>query len=204
MRCIAAALLLSSLLASLAAAAAEADPRLRELRYDPRAVVSVPVKRGMVTLVVLDADEAIAEVAAGLGSDCAKPELPWCVAAQPGGRHLFVKAKSGASAPNTLAVVTDRRAHNLRFVVLADSDPRPPVYRLTIRAPVAPPPMRPVLREPLPDLPPIPAGPTPEQQVAERLQALPQVLNTQYAVAEGAHRKTSCRRWCSTTAVSPT
>ena len=38
------------------AAAEPADPRLREVVYDPRAVVTVPVKRGVVTLVVLDAD----------------------------------------------------------------------------------------------------------------------------------------------------
>ena len=31
-----------------------ADPRLREVVYDPQAVVTVPVKRGVVTLVVLD------------------------------------------------------------------------------------------------------------------------------------------------------
>ena len=52
-------------------AAEPADPRLREVVYDPRAVVTVPVKRGVVTLVVLDADESITEVAAGLGGDCA-------------------------------------------------------------------------------------------------------------------------------------
>ena len=90
-----------------------ADPRLREVVYDPRAVVTVPVKRGVVTLVVLDADESITEVAAGLGGDCTKADAAWCVAAQPGGRNLFVKAKSSASAANNLAVVTDRRTHTL-------------------------------------------------------------------------------------------
>ena len=59
-------------LGTTAAAAPEsADPRLREVVYDPRAVVTVPVKRGVVTLVVLDADESITEVEAGLGGDCA-------------------------------------------------------------------------------------------------------------------------------------
>ena len=78
------------------AAPVPADPRLREVIYDPQAVITVLVKRGVVTLVVLDPDEAIAEVAAGLGGDCAKPEAAWCVAAQPGGRNLFVKPKSAA------------------------------------------------------------------------------------------------------------
>ena len=42
------------------------DPRLREVQYDPRAVVTVPVKRGVVTLVVLDATEARRNFANGL------------------------------------------------------------------------------------------------------------------------------------------
>ena len=169
-------------------AAEPADPRLREVVYDPRAVVTVPVKRGVVTLVVLDADESITEVAAGLGGDCAKAESAWCVAAQPGGRNFFVKAKSSASAANNLAVVTDRRTHAFRFVVLADGDPKPPVYRLVVKAPPrAVPAARPALRDaaPLFALPAIPPPPPPQQVVAERLQAKPQVMNTQYSVAEG-------------------
>jgi type IV secretion system protein VirB9 len=168
-----------------------ADPRLREVTYDPRAVVTVPVKRGVVTLVVLGADEAIAEVAAGLGGDCVKPESAWCVVAQPGGRNLFVKPRSSASAANTLAVVTDRRSHAFRLVVLADGDPKPPVYRLVVKAPtpasLPTTASRPALRNlallnALPDAPP----PVPPQQVvAERLQAKAQVMNTEYSIAEG-------------------
>jgi type IV secretion system protein VirB9 len=172
-----------------AVAAEPADPRLREVVYDPRAVVTVPVKRGIVTLVMLDADEAITEVAAGLGGDCTKADAAWCVAAQPGGRNLFVKAKSSASAANTLAVVTDRRTHSFRFVVMADGDPKPPVYRLVVKAPArVAPPARLVPRDtaPLMALPAVPPPPSPHQVVAERLQAKPQVMNTQYSIAEGA------------------
>lgn len=166
-----------------------ADPRLREVQYDPRAVVTVPVKRGVVTLVVLDADESITEVAAGLGGDCAKAEAAWCVAAQPGGRNLFVKAKSTAGAPNNLAVVTDRRTHSFQFVVLADNDSKPPVYRLVVKAPVAPTrvPARLALRDmaPLLAFPAVPAPPSPQEVISERLQAKPQVMNSHYSVAEG-------------------
>jgi type IV secretion system protein VirB9 len=175
---------------ALAAESIAADPRLREIVYDPHAVVTVPVKRGVVTLVTLDADEAITEVAAGLGGDCAKAEAAWCVAAQPGGRNLFVKAKSTASAPNNLAVVTDRRTHSFRFVVLADGDPAPPVYRLVVKAPAprTAPPARLSLRDlvPLVALPLVPPPPSPQQVVAERLQARPQVMNTNYSIAEGS------------------
>ena len=177
---------------AMPASAAEpqaSDPRLREVQYDPRAVVTVPVKRGVVTLVVLDADEAITEVAAGLGGDCAKPEAAWCVAAQPGGRNLFVKAKSTAGAPNNLAVVTDRRTHSFRFVVLADNDAKAPVYRLVVKALVvqAAAAARPTLRDmvPLVALPAVPPPPSPQEVIAERLQAKPQVMNSRYSIAEG-------------------
>ena len=166
-----------------------ADPRLRDVVYDPLAVVTVPVKRGMVTLVVLDQDEMITEVAVGQGGDCNKAEAVWCVAAQLGGRTMFVKAKSGAEAPNNLAVVTDRRTHALRFVVLADNDRQQPVYRLSVKAPRQPKPasgLTPKDLAALAALPPIPSPPTPQQLVAERLQAKPTVMNTQYSLAEGA------------------
>jgi type IV secretion system protein VirB9 len=183
---------LGLVVSGVTAAAEPADPRLREVVYDPRAVVTVPVKRGVVTLVVLDADESITDVAAGLGGDCAKAESAWCVAAQPGGRNFFVKAKSSASAANNLAVVTDRRTHAFRFVVLADGDPKPPVYRLVVKAPArVAPATRLALRDmaPLVALPVVPSPPPPQQVVAERLQAKPQVMNTQYSVAEstGSH-----------------
>ena len=175
--------------AASAADTSSADPRLREVQYDPRAVVTVPVKRGVVTLVVLDADESITEVAAGLGGDCAKPDAAWCVAAQPGGRNLFVKAKSTAGAPNNLAVVTDRRTHSFRFVVLADNDPKSPVYRLVVKAAAVPVPTagRLALRDaaPLVALPAVPPPPSPQEVIAERLQAKPQVMNSRYSIAEG-------------------
>ena len=181
--------LLAALLTAVAAMSAwsndaERDPRLRELTYNARTVITVPVKRGVVAHVVLDPDEAITDVGAGLGGDCAKPESAWCIAAQPGGRHLFVKAKSSASAPNNLAVVTDKRTHSFRFIVLADSDSKPPVYRLVVRAPV----VRTVTAArpaALVQLPPAPLPPSPQEVVGERLKAEPQVVNSNYSIAEG-------------------
>lgn len=182
----------AALVDSTAAATDMPDPRLREQVYQAQAVVTVPVKRGVVSLVVFDADESITEMASGLGGDCAKPEAAWCVAAQAGGRHLFVKAKRTASAPNNLAVVTDRRTHSLRFVVLADEDPKPPVYRLLIKAPphLAPVPS-PTPAPSLLDLAPLLALPDlappvqPQQVVIERLRAKPHLVNSRYSMAEG-------------------
>jgi type IV secretion system protein VirB9 len=170
---------------SVAAAWAQpGDPRLREISYDPHAVVTVPVKRGVVTLIALGADEAITEVAAGLGGDCSKPEAAWCIAAQPGGRYLFIKPKSTAEAANTLAVVTDRRTHSFRLVVLADGDARPPVYRLVVKAPVAR--VADAVALPVFTLPPLPPKPTQQELITERLQTQPTVLNAAYSLAEGA------------------
>ena len=168
------------------------DPRLREVWYDPQAVVTILVKRGIVTHVVLDPGEAITDVGSGLGADCSKPDASWCIAAQPGGRHIFVKPKSTASTPNNLAVVTDRRTHSFRFIVLADGDARQPVYRLAVRAPavrVAVPlagrATELVAPTPIALLAPEPALASPAELIAERLAAAPELANSNYAIAEG-------------------
>jgi len=162
-----------------------ADPRLREVFYDPQAVVTVFVKRGVVTDIVLDAGEAITDVASGLGADCAKPDSSWCVAAQPGGRHLFVKPKTTAGAPNNIAVVTDRRTHSFRFVVLADRDVRQPVYRLSVKVAAPPPPPLSPPTLPIAALVIDPAPLSPAELVRERLTAAPQPVNSSYSIAEG-------------------
>ena len=179
-----AALALMSAAASLSAIAA--DSRVREVGYDPGVVVTVQVKRGVVTHILLDPDEAITDVASGLGSDCAKAEAVWCVAAQPGGRSIFIKAKSGARAANNLAVVTDKRTHSFLLTVLADDDSRTPAYRLTVKAPVVRTVVaaRPPARETAPPIP-IVVAPTEEELVASRLTAKPQVVNSSYSISEG-------------------
>ena len=175
-----AAIWLAGLLVATAAHAQQVDPRLKEVGYDPRGVVTVPVKRGVVTHVVLDAHESITDVGSGLGADCSKADASWCIAAQPGGRNIFVKPKSTARVPNNLAVVTDKRVYSLRFVVLADGDARQPVYRLSIKPQVA----RVALPPPAPR-PIEPPQPSEAEIVTERLKAAPEVVNSNYAVAEG-------------------
>lgn len=171
---------------------AGADPRLRDVFYDPQVVLTVPVQRGVVTLIVLAPDETITELGAGLGGDCNKPDAVWCITAQPGGRHVFVKPKSGARAANTLAVITDRRVHNFRLQLIDESTRQTPVYRLTVRAPLAQavPSKDPTAATPLgsPTSAPFasaPQGPDSDQVVADRLQAKPHVRNTAYSLAEG-------------------
>jgi type IV secretion system protein VirB9 len=183
----AAACLCGTLVAS-GASAEPLDPRLKEIWYDPQAVVTVPVKRGIVTDIVLDPGESITDVASGLGGDCSKPEASWCIAAQAGGRHIFVKPKSTASASNNLAVVTDKRPHSFLFEVLAENDPRSPVYRLSIKA--AAPRLLAVAKAPAwiapARLAPEAIAASAAEVVAERLAAAPTVVNANYSVAEGA------------------
>jgi type IV secretion system protein VirB9 len=167
------------LLLSLAAAgllncpvSAQPDARLRELTFDPSAVVTVPVRRGVVTHVMLDADEGVSEVAAGMGGDCAKPDATWCIAAQPGSRHLFVKPKSAARGANNVAVVTDRRTHAFRFVVLGDRTGGEPVLRLAITA----------SKRPQPGA----SEDSATKTIARRLMIAAAPRNFSYSIAEGA------------------
>jgi len=173
-----------------AASAEGSDPRLREVWYDPAAVVTVLVKRGVVTDIVLDEGESITDVASGLGGDCSKPESSWCIAAQAGGRHVFVKPKSTAGAPNNLAIVTDKRTHSLRLEVIGDGDRRAPAYRLSIKAAAPMPVTHSVVRRAAPPAV-VPAEALPAEApsnaatLTERLAAAPAVVNTSYSIAEG-------------------
>jgi type IV secretion system protein VirB9 len=76
------------LIPALATASGSSDPHLREVLYDPNRVVNLPVKRGVVTLVVLGADETITEIGTGLGADCAKADAAWCIPTQLGSFSL--------------------------------------------------------------------------------------------------------------------
>lgn len=170
-----------------ATGASQADGRLMALPYAGDRVVDVPVKRGIVTLIELAADEQISTVATGQGADCEQPAAQWCVAAPAGGRRLFVKPRTAAQGPNNLTVVTDRRVHVFRLLPIAERDKREPVYRLTVLAPPDKPAVPPTPIVPLPEseLPPI--RPVDPANVAGRLQAAPEVVNTLYSASEGEH-----------------
>lgn len=161
-----------------AANAQRVDARIQEVRYDPQAVVTVNVKRGVVTDLEFEPGETITDVASGLGGDCNKPDTSWCVATQLGARHVFVKPKSNAAAPNNLAVVTDRRSYSFRLVVLPDQDTREPVYRVVMSTPRP----EPAIAPPRP-LGPI--GPSPAELIRMRLGAAPVPANGNYSIAEG-------------------
>lgn len=174
------ALFAISMAAAVSAAAAPQDSRLREVVYDPEAVVTVYAKRGVTTHVLLDASERIQFVATGVGSECAREEDPWCVSAPKAGTQLFVKPKKGAQGSNNIAIATDRRAYSLRFVVVGDADPREPVYRLTFSYPAKPAPSAPIVAAPA-----VPIGPSESELLALRLRQLPGLVNGDYSIAIG-------------------
>lgn len=163
------------------AAPPQEDGRLRMVAYEPDAVVTVLAKRGVPTHVLLDAAEHIQFVAPGIGSECSREEDTWCVTAPKNGTQLFVKPKTAAQGSNIIAISTDRRVYSLRFVLLADEDPREPAYRLTFTYPAKP---VAVVEAAAPALP---SGPSEGELIAIRLRQSPELVNGDYTVALGKH-----------------
>jgi len=174
---------------SAIAADGSADPRIRELTYDGKSVIAVQVARGVATAIELSPTDAIAVAATGVGADCAHESDSWCIAALPNTHTIFVKPKSFASGSNNLQLLTAAgRSYTFRFDVLPPTDPRPPVYRLTIKAA-----QEPLGEEPRPSegagKATIAALPVPHPDIRElvrgRLAAPPRIRNTRYSVALG-------------------
>ena len=174
------------------------DPRLRELVYNRERLVSVLVRRGVVTHIEVDPGEHILYAASGVGSDCKSDTDSWCIEPVFGDHHVFVKPKSFASGVNNLEVVTDRRAYSIQFTTLAVGDARQPALRVTLTAPLDP------GRLPAPgvqDATGEAGAPTPgasnsadaamtvksasDQLVALGLRQAPTVVNTSYSIALG-------------------
>ena len=165
----------------LAGAAFAGDAaRIREVVYDPSAVIRVPVRRGVATHVEFEPGETIRFAAAGVGSDCGKPEHSWCIVAGEGTGHVFAKPREQAGSSNTLAVVTDRRSYSFQFDVAAAG--REPLLRVVVR-----PPRPPALSGPAAAAAMLLASaPQPREIVDRRLALPPQVVNANYSVALGA------------------
>lgn len=163
---------------------ASSDPRIRYVKYSPDNIVSVPVRRGMVTHIVLAEDETIVnQPAMGKGSDCARETDTWCVIAS--GRDIFIKPKTGATI-NNMVLVTSQRRHAFDFSVIPDTAVAKPVMRLSM---VLPPPALPpmLLARSAPPLVTLAPPPMSAKELIEnRMRAEPQVRNTNYSVSVGA------------------
>ena len=172
------------------------DPRLREVVYSKDRLVSVLVRRGVVTHIEVDPGEHILYAASGIGSDCKSDTDSWCIEPVFGDHHVFVKPKSFAIGVNNLEVVTDRRTYSIQLTTLAVGDGRQPALRVTLTAPLD--------AGRLPDVQDTTAeagAPTPgasnsadaemtaksaaDQLVALGLRQAPTVVNTSYSIALG-------------------
>lgn len=98
----------------------ERDPRIRFVTYKKDEVVTVSVRRGAVTRIILGDDEKIVLGGTGFPSDCKKEELEWCVVADVGTNQVWVKPKDNATH-NNLELKTDKRDYSFEFKVLPDS-----------------------------------------------------------------------------------
>ena len=95
------------------------DQRVRYVTYKQDEVTTIHVSRGVITRIVLGEDEQIVTAATGFQGDCAKPEAEWCIRADVGTNHVWVKPKDHATH-NNLEIRTDKRDYSLEFQVLPD------------------------------------------------------------------------------------
>ena len=95
------------------------DQRVRYVTYKQDEVTTIHVSRGVITRIVLGEDEKIIIAATGFQGDCAKAEAEWCIRADVGTNHVWVKPKDHATH-NNLEIRTDKRDYSLEFQVLAD------------------------------------------------------------------------------------
>jgi type IV secretion system protein VirB9 len=96
------------------------DERVRYINYNPDQVVTLHVRRGAVTRVVLGEDEKIVVAAAGFIGDCAKTEGEWCIRADVGTNQVWIKPKDHATH-NNVEIRTDKRDYSLELKVLPDN-----------------------------------------------------------------------------------
>ncbi|HYA66068.1 MAG TPA: TrbG/VirB9 family P-type conjugative transfer protein [Burkholderiaceae bacterium] len=165
-----------------------ADPRIREVAFDAKSVVAVNAKTGVTTMVEFGQGEHVLSVGAGQGADCAQASDPWCVAWPANAGFVFVRPKTRASTPLTLAVVTDRHSYSLQFDLIAPSDAKTAVFRLTFSYPEAKS-LGTAAKAPLesgaaPAAVAIPVI-SEAQLIEERLQTAPVPVNSLYTIAFG-------------------
>jgi hypothetical protein len=97
------------------------DVRVRYVPYRADAAVTLKVRRGVVTRVVLDKEERILVTGAGFPSNCEAPTDEWCIRAQKDEYQLWIKPRANATH-NNLEIQTDKRDYSLKLEVLADAE----------------------------------------------------------------------------------
>ena len=165
-----------------------ADPRIRELAFDEKSVVTLAAKPGVATMLEFGPGEHVLSVAMGQGADCAQSNDLWCVAWPANAGFVFVRPKTRATTALTLAVVTDRHSYSLQFDPIAPGDARTAVFRLVFTyprprssgAPVASLPEE----QPKPFAVAVPLV-SEAQLIGERMKTAPVPVNSNYTIAYG-------------------
>lgn len=93
---------------------------MRYINYNQDQVVTLHVRRGAVTRVVLGEDEKIVVAAAGFIGDCTKAEGEWCIRADVGTNQVWIKPKDHATH-NNVEIRTDKRDYSFELKVLPDN-----------------------------------------------------------------------------------
>jgi type IV secretion system protein VirB9 len=118
------------------------DARIRTIAYKPNEVTLVRVQRGVVTRIMLEADEKIVIPVVGLSSDCTKDLDEWCISAIPGSNQIFVRPRDNARS-NNMELNTTKRDYSFIFEVVRDgvshgkskSAPTVPFFRVVFDYP---------------------------------------------------------------------
>lgn len=97
------------------------DVRVRYVPYRADAAVTLKVRRGVVTRVVLDKEEKILVTGAGFPSNCEAATDEWCIRAHKDEYQLWIKPRANATH-NNLEIQTDKRDYSLKLEVLPDAD----------------------------------------------------------------------------------
>lgn len=102
------------------------DPRVRYITYKKDEVVTLNVRRGVVTRIVLDPEEEITAAATGFTATCGSDgketnDTEWCIRHDKGTHQVWVKPKEGATH-NNLELSTTKRDYSFEFRVLKDDE----------------------------------------------------------------------------------
>lgn len=95
------------------------DPRIRFVTYKPNEVTAVRVQRGVVTRIILEADEKIEVPVVGLSSECTRDADEWCISAILGANQIFVRPRDAARR-NNMELRTNKRDYSFVFDVASE------------------------------------------------------------------------------------
>lgn len=99
--------------------ATPADTAVIHVPFVDSGVVRVRVKVGVVTRILLGADEHIEVAASGVSADCEALKHAWCIRADKGTSIIWVRPKPGARS-NNLELRSDRHDYSFVFEVVED------------------------------------------------------------------------------------